>query len=368
MSNPPNPYNRSYNFEDFQTLNPNSPLPAQHVENELNNIEETLDATVSRLAEIQNADGSIKLTENVEQILLNAATVEATNVANQISADYLAANFDSNAAASASSSANAAAQSALQSEASKVQAGVYSTAAQQYAASSYAHSVNAANSKNAAEDYADSANASKIAAHGYKLSAQNAQSGANSVYQSTLQLKEGLDSDYGQLLYKREDVNHVGANMLFNGGDINNTLIGKIFPGTSFDLNSKLVNNGPINITGLNYINGPWWVEGNAQAENPSDIVTRDMMNCLVQTWKTFGPNVARGELKPLQTGVNGTPNPAWSQTDFPNTTFIKPIVYDETDFNANQSDPVDVQSAALTPKGYVDGKLQDKLTYKNDS
>jgi len=367
MSNPPNPYNRSYNFEDFQTLNPNSPLPAQHVENELNNIEETLDATVSRLSEIQNVDGSIKLTANVQQMLLNAASVEATSVANQVSADYLAANFDSNAAASASSFANSAAQSALQSEASKVQAGVYSTAAQQYAASSYAHSVNAANSKNSAEDYADSANASKIAAHGYKLSAQNAQNGANSVYQSALQLKEGLDSDYGQLLYKREDVNHVGANMLFNGGDINNTLIGKIFPGTSFDLNSKLVNNGPINITGLNYINGPWWVEGNAQAENPSDIVTRDMMNCLAQTWKTFGPNVARGELKALQTGINGTPNPAWSQTDFPDTTFIKPIVYDETDFNANQSDPVDIHSAALTPKGYVDRKLQNKLTYEND-
>lgn len=366
MSNPPNPYNRSYNFEDFQSLNPNSPLPAQHLENELNNIEQTLDATVSRLSEIQNADGSLKLTANVEQILLNAATVEATNVANQVSADYLAANFDSNAAASASSSASAAAQSALLAEASKVQANTYSIASQQSAVTANMNAVSAISSKNAAENYADNANASKIAAYGYKLSAQNAQIGASSVYQSALQLKENLDSNYGQLLYKREDVNHVSANMLFNGGDINNTLIGKIFPGTSFDLNSKLVNEGPINATGLNYINGPWWVEGNSQAENPSDIVTRDMMNCLVQTWKTFGPNVARGELKPLQTGVNGTPNPAWSQTDYPNEKFIEPIVYNGEEFNTNQLDPVKVQNSALTPKGYVDKKLGNKLDYIN--
>lgn len=87
-SQPPSPYDRQYNFTDFQTANPTTPLPGQKVDQELNAVRSTLNATVSRLGEIQADDGHVRnsalnihaIAESVED-LLTEAPVQAVNAA-----------------------------------------------------------------------------------------------------------------------------------------------------------------------------------------------------------------------------------------------------------------------------------------------
>ena len=52
----PTAYNRVYDFDGYQTANPNDPLPSGQVEAELDAIEITLDATLANLALIQRDD------------------------------------------------------------------------------------------------------------------------------------------------------------------------------------------------------------------------------------------------------------------------------------------------------------------------
>ena len=52
-------YNRLYNFSNFQAVNPTTPLPANQVDAELNQIKITLDAILQNLALIQRSDGAI---------------------------------------------------------------------------------------------------------------------------------------------------------------------------------------------------------------------------------------------------------------------------------------------------------------------
>ena len=52
-------YNRLYNFTNFQTLNPTTPLPASQLDAELNQIKITLDAILQNLALIQKSDGTL---------------------------------------------------------------------------------------------------------------------------------------------------------------------------------------------------------------------------------------------------------------------------------------------------------------------
>lgn len=59
MSATPTAYTRQYDFEDFQSDNPTTPLPADQVENELNAVKTAMDTTQSRLAEIQRDDGAL---------------------------------------------------------------------------------------------------------------------------------------------------------------------------------------------------------------------------------------------------------------------------------------------------------------------
>lgn len=355
MSTPPNPYNRSYNFEDFQSINPNSPLPAQHLENELNNIEETLDKTVSRLAEIQNSDGSIKITGNIEQNITNTAESVATSVATQVSSDYLSANFDSNAANSASASALASAQSATQSANSAHLASLHANYAEQATLAAQGSATQAASYRNSAEDFADQANISKISAHGSAQSAAASATEVGNVYNSALSLKNWLDSESFQFLHKREDMADAGAIMLFNGGEAQNTLIGKIFQGASVNAESSVEYRPPTSGTSpgnMDIFSGPWWVEGHDSPEDPHKIVMRDMMSCLVDTWLTFGPRVGPwsggiGNLKVRQNGINGAPQSSFHQGE----EYIKGVNYSKDGFGIgiiNGSDP-------LTPKGYVD-------------
>ena len=59
MSASPSPYNPQYNFTNFQTSNPNTPLPAAQVDNEFANISTSNNQIINRLALIQNSDGTL---------------------------------------------------------------------------------------------------------------------------------------------------------------------------------------------------------------------------------------------------------------------------------------------------------------------
>ena len=55
----PTPYNRLYNFTDFQTVNPTKPLPATSLDSELNAVELTLDQVLANMALVQRDDGAL---------------------------------------------------------------------------------------------------------------------------------------------------------------------------------------------------------------------------------------------------------------------------------------------------------------------
>ena len=55
----PTPYTRQYNFNDYQTTNPNSPLPGAMVDAELNAVKLTSDQTRQNLGQIQRDDGKL---------------------------------------------------------------------------------------------------------------------------------------------------------------------------------------------------------------------------------------------------------------------------------------------------------------------
>jgi hypothetical protein len=80
MSQPPAPYDRSYSFTDFSQSNPTTPHQGQKIDQELNNVQASLNATISRLGEIQADDGKVRTTalnlpaiaEEVEPLLTDA--------------------------------------------------------------------------------------------------------------------------------------------------------------------------------------------------------------------------------------------------------------------------------------------------------
>lgn len=55
----PTPYNRLYNFTDWQTVNPNKPLPGNELDAELNAVKLAADQTQANLALIQRDDGKL---------------------------------------------------------------------------------------------------------------------------------------------------------------------------------------------------------------------------------------------------------------------------------------------------------------------
>jgi hypothetical protein len=88
MSQPPAPYDRSWSFTDFSQSNPTTPHQGQKIDQELNNARTSLNATISRLGEIQADDGKVRTTalnlaviaEEVEPLLTDAP-VQAVNAA-----------------------------------------------------------------------------------------------------------------------------------------------------------------------------------------------------------------------------------------------------------------------------------------------
>jgi hypothetical protein len=80
MSQPPAPYDRSWSFTDFSQSNPTTPHQGQKIDQELNNVQDSLNDTISRLGEIQADDGFVRTTalnlpaiaEEVEPLLTDA--------------------------------------------------------------------------------------------------------------------------------------------------------------------------------------------------------------------------------------------------------------------------------------------------------
>ena len=80
MSQPPAPYDRSWSFTDFSQSNPTTPHQGQKIDQELNNVQDSLNDTISRIGEIQADDGKVRTTalnlaviaEEVEPLLTDA--------------------------------------------------------------------------------------------------------------------------------------------------------------------------------------------------------------------------------------------------------------------------------------------------------
>ncbi|MGO4673822.1 hypothetical protein AB4Z40_13080 [Bosea sp. 2YAB26] len=56
----PQPYDRQFNFQDFQSQNPTSPLPGDQVDAEFNSVKVTIDQTLVNLKKLQRDDGALK--------------------------------------------------------------------------------------------------------------------------------------------------------------------------------------------------------------------------------------------------------------------------------------------------------------------
>jgi hypothetical protein len=353
MSNQPPPYNRQYNFEDYQAINPTTPLPGEKVEAELNAARSSINQTISRLNELQNADGSLKVPGALVAETNATATSVATSVATSTAQAYLAANYDPTVAVQAAASASDAASWATDAANSKQLAEANMVNAEAAASVAQNAAIDSAIARSESRGHAIDANESRNEAHASAQAAAASYADVGQVYGSALSLKNWIDSQSYQFVHKREETSHIAANMLFNDGEADNTLIGKIFQGAEMDANSNVTYPGPINNFGYNGIKGPWWVVGNPEPENPEKIVMRDMMNCLVHTWLAFGPSVASGEMKPMEPGVNGAPNDNCKDYGFVGK-LIEPVIYTRSDFNTKINSPT-TRTSALTPKGYVD-------------
>ena len=60
MSQPPDPYQRQYNFTDHSIQQPNAQQPGNKLDLEFNEVRESLNHTISRLGEIQRDDGKLR--------------------------------------------------------------------------------------------------------------------------------------------------------------------------------------------------------------------------------------------------------------------------------------------------------------------
>ncbi len=56
----PTPYNRTFSFTDFQGSNPSSPLPGSQVDNELENVEQSLNGAIDAINDVRRSDGKLK--------------------------------------------------------------------------------------------------------------------------------------------------------------------------------------------------------------------------------------------------------------------------------------------------------------------
>lgn len=196
MSQPPTPYSRQYNFTNFQTTNPTTPLPGQKVDQELNAVLTTLNAAVSRLGEVQADDGKVRnsalnlttIAQSVEPLLtagpltsINAAgnnqivaintsgttQVSAVNAAGSTQLAALNAVINSANAISAQNAATEAWYSAYQADSWQQYAATYRDQALAHKNAAAQSAADASLYRGNALAYSNAASSARIAAEGY---------------------------------------------------------------------------------------------------------------------------------------------------------------------------------------------------------
>ncbi len=75
MSQPPTPYARQYNFAGWSVSHPTTPHQGNKLDQEYNALLATVNATISRLGEIQKDDGTLRLTQAQVEALIAESEV-----------------------------------------------------------------------------------------------------------------------------------------------------------------------------------------------------------------------------------------------------------------------------------------------------
>lgn len=203
MSQPPAPYDRSYSFTDFSQSNPTTPHQGQKIDQELNNARTAINATISRLGEVQADDGKIRTTalnlpviaEEVEPLLTDGP-VQAVNAAG---ASQIGLVNDAGDAKVAELEAVLTSQNAIDALAARddaeiaaSSAAIASSDANSYAGLAQGYSITALQAKNSALVHANTAEAAvaTIAAANY----------ANASHTHTISNVTGLQTALGSFL------------------------------------------------------------------------------------------------------------------------------------------------------------------------
>lgn len=185
MSQPPQPYSRVFDFTAFSVATPSAQQPGNKIDQELNAVLASLNATIARLSEAQRDDGKIRASAlDVTEFegIVDDATQDATQAAAaaQVSAGVATVKA-SEASASASAAASSAASAALNASQVASQVAAANTAAANAgvsAAESAASAASALTSKNSAFASASSATSSAGAAAGSAGTASSSASNA----------------------------------------------------------------------------------------------------------------------------------------------------------------------------------------------
>ena len=178
MSQPPDHYERIFDFTDFSAMQPDAQHPGQKIDQELNAARESLNETIDRLGEIQRDDGKIRasaLDTTEFQGIVNGATAaaaaSAASAATSASTATTKASEASASATSASNSATSATASAASVAAQVAKATTAATNASTSATNAATSAADALTSKNSATSSASSATTSAGTAAGSATSA-----------------------------------------------------------------------------------------------------------------------------------------------------------------------------------------------------
>jgi hypothetical protein len=252
MSQPPTPYDRSYNFTDFQTTNPTTPLPGNKVDQELNNVRTSLNQAISRLGEVQRDDGKVRDSalnlDTIASAVSGQVSIAATQAVNAAGATQVgavnsagttqiaavnsagASNLASLNAAINSTNATTAVNAATNASNSAAAALASKNAAAASAATAYTEMANASASAAAAEvshvnalalaqDAANSAASASASASQAALSSAHASGYANDAEQSKLGALDAKAQAQAAAAQATNAVNNAGAIII---GDVQN--------------------------------------------------------------------------------------------------------------------------------------------------
>ena len=133
MSQPPDKYDRIFDFTDFSAMQPSAQQPGQKIDQELNAARVSINETIDRLNEIQRDDGKLRATAvdtSEFQGIVDAATATATAAATSAATSATTATTKAGeATASATTASNAATTATGASASAQAQATIASAAA-----------------------------------------------------------------------------------------------------------------------------------------------------------------------------------------------------------------------------------------------